>query len=132
MKIDHVQLGTILAALRLWQSELEKRRVPYDDEIATDGGAFPALTVDEIDLLCEELNCTDDPRYTAAALEEVKPDHLTFIRTIAFMTKDGEEDNNGDTFTMENDDAYDSVHSLISQARVLLNDIPGHIAPQYE
>lgn len=36
---------------------------------------------------------------------------------IALLTKDGEDDGNGEAFIMENDDAVDTLHSLISTAR---------------
>jgi hypothetical protein len=56
MKLDSRELGTVLAALRLWQV------YPYNplDEfanIATNGGEHVPLLDDEIDDLCERLNC---------------------------------------------------------------------------
>lgn len=49
------ELGTVLAALRLWQ---RLNGPPADDlmDIATDGGTLTPLDDDEIDALCERLN----------------------------------------------------------------------------
>ncbi len=53
------ETATILAALRYWQSMLDE----YDGtismpeyDVATDMGKFDALTIEEIDDLCERLN----------------------------------------------------------------------------
>ena len=43
-----------------------------------------------------------------------------FVREVAKLTKDGEDDGDGGEFVMENDDAYDSLHGLISEARAIL------------
>jgi len=53
------ELGTMLAALRLWQQY--KENFEWEDseglwEIATDGESFKALSDKEIDQLCERLN----------------------------------------------------------------------------
>ena len=45
--------------------------------------------------------------------------NLEFIQQIARLVKDGEIDDNGDVFDMPNDDAVDTLHSLISRAREL-------------
>ncbi len=49
------KLATVLAALRHWQTALPEIAEAYAD-IATDGGRFETLTVDEIDELCMRLN----------------------------------------------------------------------------
>ena len=42
-----------------------------------------------------------------------------FARSIAKLVKDRERDDNGHIFDMPNDDAVDTLHSLISEARGL-------------
>ena len=54
----------------------------------------------------------------------LKKDLLKFVDTIAWMTRDGEKDEDGETFVMENDDAYDTLNRLISDARDLLGVDP--------
>lgn len=60
-RLDSRELGTVLAALRYWQASVEAGEVSskadhrYGD-IAANGGDFKALTVDEIDELCERIN----------------------------------------------------------------------------
>lgn len=49
------ELATILAALRLFQRLPSEMSEPEND-IATDGGEFAALSLAEIDALCERLN----------------------------------------------------------------------------
>ncbi|MCG9892581.1 MAG: hypothetical protein MH252_16105, partial [Thermosynechococcaceae cyanobacterium MS004] len=48
------ELATILAALRHWQNALPEIAEAYAD-IATDGGRFEPLSVDEIDDFCRRL-----------------------------------------------------------------------------
>ena len=43
-----------------------------------------------------------------------------FIRSVARLVKDRERDDNGHIFDMTNDDAVDTLHSLISEARNLI------------
>jgi len=43
-----------------------------------------------------------------------------FVEKVAALTKDGEGIRDGDPWVMENDDAYDTLHGLISDARGLL------------
>jgi hypothetical protein len=61
MKLDDRELGTVLAALRYWQrgTMFDHNRFAPEWEIATDGQTIEALDVDEIDELCEKLNCED-------------------------------------------------------------------------
>ena len=54
MKLSDRELATVLAALRLWQ----RSRQPLDlEQIATDEGSFAQLDTDEIDELCQRINC---------------------------------------------------------------------------
>ena len=48
--------NTVLAALRMWQQADSPARGPFMD-IANDGETTTDLTEEEIDRLCEELNC---------------------------------------------------------------------------
>lgn len=64
MTLTDRELGTVLAALRQRQQEIElEEAVSWWDwdlrDIATDGGRFKALDVGEIDRLCERLNPGD-------------------------------------------------------------------------
>jgi hypothetical protein len=54
--------ATVLAALRDRQNDLSGSQPddPDIEDIATNSGAFRALTVAEIDVLCENLNRTQD------------------------------------------------------------------------
>lgn len=57
--LDQRELGTILAALRLRQELVLAEGIEPDsiqEEIATDGGSFTALSAEEIDALCERIN----------------------------------------------------------------------------
>src|SRR5882762_5623527 len=58
------EIGTILAALRYWQRE-GLMSEGEEQDVATDGGRFESLSVDEIDALCERVNCSDDGRRTS-------------------------------------------------------------------
>lgn len=49
------ELATILAALRFWQRTPSDYTEPEND-IATNGGETDALSIEEIDVLCERLN----------------------------------------------------------------------------
>ncbi len=49
------ELGTVLAALRTWQSLMHPTEPP-DSDIATDGGRLVPLSHVEIDALCERIN----------------------------------------------------------------------------
>ena len=55
MTMDNRELATVLAALRYWQRE-GLMSAGHEQEIATDQGAFEALSKWEIDALCEKLN----------------------------------------------------------------------------
>jgi hypothetical protein len=55
IKLDPRELGTMLAALRLWQAAGHR---PLELEvIASDEGSFEPLDADEIDALAQRLNC---------------------------------------------------------------------------
>ena len=57
MKLTNPEIGTILAALRLYQRRLLRGGIPVEiDDLATDGGEHDALTAEEIDRLCERIN----------------------------------------------------------------------------
>jgi hypothetical protein len=50
-------MSTLLVALRLWQRELSRSGLPeWADEYFRD---CEPLTIDQIDELCERLNCED-------------------------------------------------------------------------
>ncbi len=55
------QLGTALAALRLWQRQTD-REARSEDDIASNGGRLEPLSDEEIDELCEALNFQRAPR----------------------------------------------------------------------
>jgi hypothetical protein len=59
--VNERQLGTTLAALRLWQRQTD-REARHEDDIASDGGRIEPLNDDEIDELCETLNFQQAPR----------------------------------------------------------------------
>ncbi len=58
MKITERELGTVLAALRLWQASGVFTKKPFMD-IATNGDEVIPLNDGEIDLLAERLNLGD-------------------------------------------------------------------------
>lgn len=64
LQVDERELATILAALRYWQrdglssDEHGDLATPGpENDIATDGGTHEPLDLDEIDELCERINC---------------------------------------------------------------------------
>ncbi len=57
MALNPRELATILAALRWWQGCIVAGKDMHDEmDIAEDGGTLVALSVFEIDKLCERLN----------------------------------------------------------------------------
>lgn len=65
MKLTRREIGTVLAALRLWQQLIERSGLheqPLLADIATDGDTIEPLDADEIEALCEALNLGVDPR----------------------------------------------------------------------
>jgi hypothetical protein len=56
LRLTRRQLATVLAALRYWQQDLaaNKDEGPISEHF---GGEITPLTVEEIDDLCERLNC---------------------------------------------------------------------------
>lgn len=52
------QLATVLAALR-WFQRTDSAETSAENDIATNGGTLDALSIDEIDDLCERLNGGD-------------------------------------------------------------------------
>lgn len=64
LQVDEREFATILAALRYWQrdglsaDEHGDLATPGpENDVATDGGTHEPLDLDEIDELCERLNC---------------------------------------------------------------------------
>jgi hypothetical protein len=64
---NHRNLATVLAALRYWQRE-GVGSAGHEQNIATDDGAWSAMSVEEIDELCEAINL-DEPIAPAVVLE---------------------------------------------------------------
>lgn len=54
------------------------------------------------------------------AISVASPDLLALAQTIAQLKQDGEEDENGNAWVMENDDAIDTLNELITTARRIL------------
>jgi hypothetical protein len=61
MQLTERELATVLAALRYWQQDLadNEDEGPISQEHFTE--TVTPLTVDEIDQLCERLNCSPSP-----------------------------------------------------------------------
>lgn len=59
--ISNRETATILAALRYWQRE-GLMSAGDEQDVASDGGRFESLSAEEIDALCERINC--DKRLT--------------------------------------------------------------------
>jgi hypothetical protein len=57
IEVTERQFHTILAGLRCWQRYLAEHPIYVDDDIASNCGEVQPLTQDEIDDLCERLNC---------------------------------------------------------------------------
>lgn len=119
------ELAQCLAALRHWQ----KTQCPVDThtlnaikeewEHFEDEGIDP-MNMEAIDALCERFNLGPLPG-SAPSYEQLSE----FAGQVARMTKDGESyhvDGLDDDmeFEMSGDDAYATVHSLISSARAIL------------
>jgi hypothetical protein len=73
LQVDERELATILAALRYWQrdgllsDEHGDLATPGpENDIATAGGTHEPLDLDEIDELCERLNCEPITEQTIA------------------------------------------------------------------
>ena len=58
MQLNERDLATVLAALRYWQREGWVSS-GHEHDIASNGGSLNPLTRDEIDDLCERLNCEE-------------------------------------------------------------------------
>jgi hypothetical protein len=56
MTLNNRELATVLAALRYWQRE-GLMSAGHEQDIATDGDTFEPLNAEDIDALCERLNC---------------------------------------------------------------------------
>jgi len=57
LQLTGPDVDTVLAALRFWQREGLSSAGHEITDIATSNGSHPALTVKDIDDLCEEINC---------------------------------------------------------------------------
>ncbi len=57
MPLNNREVATVLAALRHWQRVTNPRLEL--EEIASDGGTLEPLSVEEIDDLCERINCSE-------------------------------------------------------------------------
>jgi hypothetical protein len=99
INIDDRQHATILAALRLWQwviedadaednlKGLDRDRMEMINNIANDEGAVSILQPDEIDDLCEDLNCPDDK--TLALEEPAQPEDELAARLRDYIKRGG-------------------------------------------
>lgn len=56
IELDDREFAALLAGLRLLQGSPDAAS-PDIDMIATDNGQFPRLSAEEIDNLCDRLNC---------------------------------------------------------------------------
>ncbi len=79
LNVNNRELATILAALRYWQHKgIEGPTKPHclaEWDIAADNGTHIPLDANEIDALCERVNCDDDlPAQLLAALERAVED----------------------------------------------------------
>lgn len=55
-RLDSPEIGTVLAALRLYQKCRAEGTIPENiKEISTDGGQFPALTDEQIEELTDSM-----------------------------------------------------------------------------
>ena len=59
--ISERETATILAALRYWQRE-GSMSAGYERDIETDFDRLKPLSAEEVDALCERINCSDDGR----------------------------------------------------------------------
>lgn len=57
MHFDPRTTATVLAALRYWQRWQDTLDHTAEHDIASDGGTLAPLTAQEIDTLCEAINC---------------------------------------------------------------------------
>ena len=67
MRLDKRELGTVLAALRHYQTAPENVRDKH--HIATDGGIFAELSTEEIDELCGRINAPEEETTIVVGLE---------------------------------------------------------------
>lgn len=57
MRLTKQETATVLAALRYWQRE-GLISSGHEIDIATDGGTIEPMSKDDIDELCERINCS--------------------------------------------------------------------------
>lgn len=71
MNLNKRETATVLAALRYWQRE-GFISSGHERDIATDGDTLKEMTKDEIDDLCERINCDGDGDHTVLlAIQEM-------------------------------------------------------------
>lgn len=61
---------------------------------------------------------------SAKSHKPTKAQLFALVEDIALMIKDGERDDDGEPTDMQNDDAYETLHNIISSARELLGMKP--------
>ena len=133
MQLAPDQLATVLAALRYYQQQGlgdPDLRPDAIHDIATDHGQVVSLDAEGIDELCEALNTAELPPSAEAT---------AFIRTVATMKMDDEcydaagrliEDTAAaeaagiQPFEMSFDDAFSTLHAIISDARRIAALLP--------
>lgn len=144
VEIDERELGTILAALRHWQEASEEWSLVMAEEIltgdkgglldiATDGGRFSALTLDEVDALCERINSEQAKEARPRVGDRVKvhagshfprpPLHLigqegTIVSHIALSPGSVVRFDNGEEAAFHDDELERSLTTFASQEKL--------------
>ena len=114
----------VLAALRHWQATFKQCDLPGIRMLFAEHfeDCYP-VTMEEIDALCERINC-EDP--TPAGNTTGDSEILALVEQIARLSKDGEmvdpEDGSEpyEFQLQDGDDAAATLHGLIDQARTIL------------
>lgn len=87
IQVDSQDLAAILCGLRIYQSRFDELKPDLLD-IATNGGECQALTPDEVDDLCERLNCSENPKVLAIISGGVCQGARSTSEDIAFYVRD--------------------------------------------
>lgn len=89
--VENREQATILAALRHYQQALLSNRPSLTDfvEIASDGGAVPPLSADEIDELCETVNFGTEHNQVQDFIDWTMPHKAAFTRLVDQMSNRG-------------------------------------------
>ncbi|MQT97710.1 MULTISPECIES: hypothetical protein [Pseudomonas] len=89
--VENREQATILAALRHYQQALLSNRPGLTEfvEIATDSGAVPPLSADEIDDLCEAVNFGTELDQVQDFIDWTSPHKAAFTRLVDQMNKQG-------------------------------------------